>query len=904
MPCAYAQEGNNWVTGWHSGLDFATDPPTHFKTSICNSVTKNPATAAGGAASISDCRGNLLFYTNSNDIWNRYDSLMPNGLNVNNFFGGSFGDNATIIPYPGQDSTYLIFSMNSSRTIAVNKIKMQLDSGRGDVDTTYQIHFFSKGTIFKSSEFKYVKQSDSLYWIINIVSNGNGNAIDIDSLLYCYKVDMNGIDTVPVITQLNNGMHSYYIDLSNKGDKLALYDHVDQNLSYKPFQSVVAIYDFDNKTGKASNRVDALLNKYIYGSTPLNGVFSPNDSFLYVSCDYNYGVPKASRNSRIIQIPLYPLVQNKFYNVIVSTEQRLGNLRLTPNNKVIIWKLDTSKIISSPNKAGKYCGYAPNYICNDVANYDSYYPPSIYSPMIKIDYTTNTDTLGCVNDSVRFYNNSDTGFLSFRWYFGDGDSLDAKDAVHYYKQTGKYLVTLSGLKNNCGYRLVRSDSIDVHYMPKINIIKKDIYTCGAYKMQTTLQWKFADNIMLHWGDGTDTLLYTTNKNTFDSILLYHNYSTGNYIVSARAWNNTCQDSTAITNKVNIHPKPYAYFTPDYLQSCGNSTITLTDSSGGMDSIIQQRKWTISYPNNIIKQYDTVTANKLKLIVQDTGYYNAKLIYITKQGCIDSLYKTKVFRILPQPVVYIDSPARNPLCFKDSFILTAKQKDTAYPPLVKYKWNAGLVNTPSITVDTANSYYVSATNAFGCGAQSNTVKIGFLPQLFASIKRATDSLYIIASRKIVSYTWYKDNVLYDSTSSLFHPPSGRYYVHVVDANGCAATSGSLLHIGMDNIEDEDNGIRVYPNPVSDVLYVEWSSALVGYGSTSLTTTNQRQGLPSTKTNIVMYDMMGRNILQVVVVPTNHARLIQTIYVGALPKGLYILSVGGDSDSYRKVKVVVE
>ncbi|MDZ4758673.1 MAG: hypothetical protein SGJ10_11145, partial [Bacteroidota bacterium] len=183
-----------------------------------------------------------------------------------------------------------------------------------------------------------------------------------------------------------------------------------------------------------------------------------------------------------------------------------------------------------------------------------------------------------------------------------------------------------------------------------------------------------------------------------------------------------------------------------------------------------------------KQYDTVSTNKLKLIVQDTGYYNAKLIYITKQGCVDSLYKMNVFRILPQPVVYIDNPAQNPLCFGDSFILTAIQRDINYPPLITFKWNAGLVNTPSIKVDTANNYYVSAINKYGCGATSNTVKISFLPQLFANIKKAKDSLYVIATRPIVSYTWYKHNILYNTGSSLIHPPTGRYNVQVVDADG--------------------------------------------------------------------------------------------------------------------------
>ncbi len=646
---AKAQEGNNWVAGFKGGLNFSTDPPTDITTSICaKGASGMGVTQATGA--ISDCLGNLLFYTNGVDLWNRYHQLTPHGSKMNNYTVSSGqGSNAAIIPYPGQDSTYLMFSMRYYyEGVTVNKIKLQLDSGRGDVDTTYPIHFFSQKSYFASWEFKYIKQSDSLYWIINIIRTKTNNSnYYSDSLLYCYRVDKNGVDTVPVITTLNNGMQSSFVDVSNKGDKLVLYGEQNQFSGYKPFVPAVTIYDFDKNTGKISNPGDLLLTKYIYGSSPVNGAFSPNDSFLYVVCIESFAVPSSSWHTRIIQIPLYSSTKNKFYNVNMDSKH-VGRLRLMPNNKIIIW--DTlGCIIKYPNRAGKLCKFDSNYVRLSIDDMASSLPPVIYSPKIIIDYTTNSDTLGCTNDSVRFQNNSDTGFLSFRWYFGDGDSLDAKDAAHFYKKPGRYFVTLSGLKNNCGYRLVRSDSIDVFYRPKVQLAKKDIYTCGAHKAQTTILYKFTDTLHLYWGDGKDTVIYTKNNWWQDSVIISHTYNSGNYILAAHTANSNCQDSTALLFNVNIHPKVIPLFTPNYITSCGNSTITLADSSGGKDSVIQQRKWTIEYPNNITKQYDTVTTNKLKLIVQDTGYYNAKLIYITKQGCVDSLYKTKVFRILPQPV---------------------------------------------------------------------------------------------------------------------------------------------------------------------------------------------------------------------------------------------------------------
>mgnify|MGYP000538053194 CR=1 FL=1 len=382
----------------------------------------------------------------------------------------------------------------------------------------------------------------------------------------------------------------------------------------------------------------------------------------------------------------------------------------------------------------------------------------------------------------------------------------------------------------------------------------------------------------------------SNGDTTASVFLKPTQSNYYSVTVSNIYNCSAKDSVYIT----VGKILKASFKPDYLQSCGNSTITLTDSSG-MDSIIQQRKWTIEFPIAIgtnIKEYDTVSTNKLKLIVQDTGYYNAKLIYITKQGCMDSLYKTGVFRILPQPVVFIDSPSQNPLCFGDSFILTAKQRDINYPPLVTFKWNAGQVNTPSIKVDTANSYYVSATNKYGCGATSNTVKISFLPQLFANIKKAKDSLYVIATRPIVNYTWYKDNILYNTSSSLIHPPTGRYNVQVVDANGCEANSSSLMFTGIANYNS--SVFNIYPNPAHDVLYIEVPIAI----GMPMVVPNAFETTNHQHLSIALYDMLGKKVSTAADAVTNGEN-IYSINVGVLPKGLYILSVGSEM-----VKVMIE
>lgn len=327
------------------------------------------------------------------------------------------------------------------------------------------------------------------------------------------------------------------------------------------------------------------------------------------------------------------------------------------------------------------------------------------------DYITS-----CVAKTISFLDTSkfDSVIINRTWHIYKTKGLDTSiitgttnNLSFLFNDTGLYNVKLIiHSKQGCTDSLDKLNYIQINPIPVSKITGK---TKWCRVDSTTLIASGGSKYKWSTGDTTASVFLKPVTSNYYSVLVTNIY------------NCSVKDSVYISVGKIATP----FFKPDYLQSCGNSTITLTDSSGGMDSLIQQRKWTISYPNNMIKQYDTVSTNKLKLIIQDTGYYNAKLIYITKQGCTDSLYKAQVFRILPQPIVYIDSPNHNPLCFGDSFILTAKQKDINYPPLVKYKWNAGQVATPSIKVDTANSYYVAAVNTFGCGAQSNTVKISFL-----------------------------------------------------------------------------------------------------------------------------------------------------------------------------------
>ncbi len=873
--CSYAnangQQSNNWVYGWRAGISFNKNPAKPFLSAIHD--YKNDSVSCNYPQAISDCKGNLLYYIGGDSlVWNREHKLLNTMGKMNVHY-----DNNFFIPAPGNDSQVYLFLASNYAGFDYFLLNNNSDSGRGDFEK-YKVHITDSNGM-TSGFIKHINDTD--YWVLYKAS---------EYTMHAYLLTKNGINNKPVISScygtssINGGANAPYLRCSNNGNMI-----ISTELGYPILKNYrYLLYDFDKSTGKLSNG-RGLIPK---SELPISFSFSPNDSILYYT---TYKTNGTIDSALVYQMHTYnsnPFNSKTLIGFVKAKKNKIyGNYssQLGADNRLYTnissdSLFQTLSYIKYPDIWGNGCEFITNGFAmlqgskNNSQNFPCHsFPIKRINPRFGV-----TGANGCVydNDSLQFKADADSAFKNYNWYFGDGDSAVGKSVVHQYKNAGSYYVRLGCELGNCDYMQWVGDSVTIKFKPNIALTDTTYYTCGQYHVQTKILYKYCDTVKLHLGN-YDTILYTNNSSTVNTFIYNNTFDTnGTYIYCAAAKNKDCYDSVGLQQKVNIDAKSLAYFTPNYTQSCGNSTITLTDSSGGMDSLIQQRKWTIYYPNNIVKQYDTVSTNKLKLIVQDTGYYNAKLIYITKQGCTDSLYKTNVFRILPQPVVYIDSPSHNPLCFGDSFILTAKQKDINYPPFVKYKWNAGQVSTPSIKVDTANSYYVAAVNTFGCGAQSNTVKIDFLPQLFANIKTAKDSLYTIATRPIVSYTWYKDSILYNTASSLFHPPTGRYYVHVVDANGCMANSGSLLHTGVNHIEGIESCIYVYPNPVSDVLYVE----LVGDN------TNQRQAR-----QVVMCDMTGRIVYN----NSTNGEVLYNISIGYLSKGLYILSVGEE-----KIKLVVE
>ncbi|MEY4002336.1 MAG: hypothetical protein RIT07_378, partial [Bacteroidota bacterium] len=90
------------------------------------------------------------------------------------------------------------------------------------------------------------------------------------------------------------------------------------------------------------------------------------------------------------------------------------------------------------------------------------------APLPEPDFTRTKVT--CEGDAVEFVNKSKiaSGFLDHKWYFGDGDSSEAVDPIHFYPKGGVYYVTYKAISSIYGYERIKRDTITVSPLPNVN----------------------------------------------------------------------------------------------------------------------------------------------------------------------------------------------------------------------------------------------------------------------------------------------------------------------------------------------------------------------------------------------------------------------------------------------------
>src|SRR5665213_1692205 len=289
LPVIAQPLSNNWYFGANAAVTFTSGSPVAVSGSAINTFE--------GCATISDATtGNLLFYTDGITVWDRSNSIMPNG-NGNLLGNPSSTQSGIIVQKPGSTTLFYIFTADAqggNYGINYSIVDMTLNGGFGDLST------LNTNVLPQAAEK------------LTAVRHANGNDIWIimhgctDNNFYSYLLTNAGLTVAPVISCVGCFYTNYsggydetigYLKASPNGRKLAaaIWEQID----------TVQVFDFNNCTGVVSNPISI---GYSGGDDPYGVAFSPNNNVLYVGCWVNqklYQYDLSSNNQATINASQY-----------------------------------------------------------------------------------------------------------------------------------------------------------------------------------------------------------------------------------------------------------------------------------------------------------------------------------------------------------------------------------------------------------------------------------------------------------------------------------------------------------------------------------------------------------------------------------------------------------------------
>jgi PKD repeat protein len=467
-------ENKKWFFGNKAGLDFMTSPPTI--------VTTGSMTTSEGCASISDAAGNLLFYTNGVDIWDKTHAFMANGNNLLGDVSSSQG--SIVVKQPGSSILYYVFTLGGFGSGALNYsiVDMSLAAGLGSV--TVKNFSLVANLSEKMTSVKHCNGTD--FWIV-VHDNFPNN-------FRAYLLTASGVSSSAVVSNIgpvyNGPCWAGNMKISPNSRKLA----VAKEGGFGGFE----LFDFDNATGIISNYIN--LGDF---STAYGMEFSPDGTKLYGTREFYfsgfYQWDLCAGSASAIASSVYS----------ASASGQLMGMQLGTDGKIYVAKHSQTSlsVIQNPNASGAACNFVYNgqSIAPKVCFYNL---PNFITSSFKFTSIPFTYTLSCNSVSFSVPSNTNAAYTncsafgysmtSQSWNFGDPGSGSANistmaNPVHKFSATGTYTVKCITY-NNCSPDTLTQVITILKMGPTIGITGKTIICSGQSAMLTatgaaTYSWK-------------------------------------------------------------------------------------------------------------------------------------------------------------------------------------------------------------------------------------------------------------------------------------------------------------------------------------------------------------------------------------------------------------------------------
>lgn len=381
---AFSQkESKYWHFGNKAGISFP------YNNTLPTAITTSQLNSFEGVASISDGAGNLLFYTDGTQVWDKSDAVMPNGIGLAG--SPSSSQSAIIVPVPGNSNRYYIFTTCcDGGLLKYSTVDMTImgnatigNPATGDVissskNTTAPGQ--STGTILE--KLTAIQKPDLSGYYVAVIQRSQ-LAVGFSYQLLIYEVNFGGItllnNPVPVLGLVYNDLIGY-MKFSPDASKLAI--------ACWGYNRVV-LFNFNPTNGQATNQISVTDSTYLNKAYGVE--FSPDSKLLYTTCegqgstrylnqfDLSTWTGSGIKSTRTL---IYS------YTPPGGTGFGFGALQLGPDNRIYVARGGESNLtyIDSPNNLGIGCGYTSPGI--SLAGNISYmglpnYIPNFTNPNIK-----------------------------------------------------------------------------------------------------------------------------------------------------------------------------------------------------------------------------------------------------------------------------------------------------------------------------------------------------------------------------------------------------------------------------------------------------------------------------------------------------------------------------------------
>lgn len=653
---------NNWHFGEYAGVTFNSGNPVAFGNSAMLQLE-------GCASESSALSGALKFYTNGIQVWDRNNTLMPNGIGL--FGHQSSAQSALIVPKPLDTNNYYIFTVsnfftNGSPGAHFSTVDMNLNGGFGDVAVK---NGFLMGPC--SEKLVATQHANNIdYWIL--VHSYSGTQF------FAYPLTNLGIGT-PVISSCNPSFSNFAsigcMKLSPDGSKLAV---------ARSGETAVVLYNFDRFTGAVSGPLYSI--GPVYTSNLLYGVaFSPNGKLLYVTVNNNgdvYQYNLALGNQAAI-------IASK---VVVGTAPgvqyfRSMGMQLGPDKKLyIVSDLDTNlATIEEPDSIGIACNYNPTAVLLGTNKVGHLGLPNCIETMLAKRICLDDV---CISDTAQFNSFSTDGVVQSYWNFGDSNSISNTDSgfssSHLYSAPGVYQVQQIKIYAN-GIVDTILGTITVFSIPTIQLPSDTLLCLG-------------DSINLI--PNTNASTYLWQNGSTNSTLMVN--SQGTYIVTVT--DSGCVNSDTCIVSYQPCSLPVINLASSDTLFCEKQAIDFYDLSQNNPTSWQ---WTFS---GAVPSSSTLQ-NPTGIYYSSYGSFDVTLIACNAAGC-DSLHFPNFITELAQPPAPVISMNYDTLF--SSF---------AYGYQWFYNGNPIANATANYYIPLVNgNYYVVISDSVGCINSSNVITL--------------------------------------------------------------------------------------------------------------------------------------------------------------------------------------